>query len=73
MQGRGAGRGHTRPWSEKPVECFEHMQAPHSHLQAVPSQCSSILPPPQPPSAPSPDILEHKAASVQSTGADNPR
>lgn len=70
--GERSGEGDTRPRSEKPVECFEHMQAPHSHLQAVPSQRSSpsLLPSP---SAPSPDILEHKAASVQSTGADNPR
>lgn len=63
----------TGLWSEKIGECFEPMQMPHSHLQAVLSKCSSLLPPLLAPSAPSPNILEHKAASVQSTRAHNPR
>lgn len=48
---------------------------PGSHLQAVPSVCSSILPPSlylRPSPAPSPAVAEHKATSVQSIGADNP-
>lgn len=76
--GERSGRGHSR-WPEKPVERLGTGRCPllppgyaPSHLQTVPSECSSPFLP-QPPSAPSPDILEHKAASVRSTGAHNPR